>query len=107
MEGSGFPDLDSIRVRRVRINKRCRGGSQLCSARPYPASVNDNTRRCFKGSPGLPGPPGPPGPTGPANPSTAGAASSSGAFGPPGKDGAPGQPVGVLVFASQHHSNKS
>lgn len=98
MEGSGFPDLDSIRVRRteilnltLNINKLCRKGRHLCCCR----TANLNAKWFFLlFLQGLPGPQGPPGPPGPPGPSTATTGLSSGAFGPPGKDGAPGQPVG-------------
>lgn len=88
MEGSGFPDLESMRVRRVNFEK--------CLI------IIEKRSRYFllllKGPPGLPGLPGPPGPPGP---STAGTSLGSGATGLPGKDGTPGQPVSVDVLP--HH----
>lgn len=87
MEGSGYPDLESVRVRKVNSFEDL-------------ITTEIHTRAKYfllllKGPPGPPGLPGPPGPPGTPGPSTAATGLGSGAAGPPGKDGAPGQPVSM------------
>lgn len=86
MEGSGFSDLESVRVSRT---------EPLINENPFFEYEITNMEDLLQGLPGPPGPPGPPGLPGSPGVSTAGTVSGTGATGPEGKQGAPGKPVSV------------
>lgn len=97
MEGSGFADLDKIRVRLL-TEKFNKFGTCVWGENPH-QYVTIQGARGPPGPPGLPGPPGIPGTSVAVGPN---ATIAFGPPGPPGLDGTPGLPVCICTKDNNH-----